>query len=143
MTTSPSCPISYGQPIPGKRPWPGANPWAKEIKDLIDQIPRATDLRSAILALNRMNNIVMMLNRGAPMVNNIKIPREPDVSLPGQDYRIKYDKLNWFEEHREYETQKLYNPDAKEQYIEIKTLKFVEFYNGNTTNRLNYYSKVA
>jgi hypothetical protein len=140
--SAPSCPISYGQPIPGARVFHKGDPWKRPgiLQDLISQIPRATDLRSAIHALNMMNNIIQMVNRGAPQVNNIRIPREPDQIMKGEDLNPHYQPLDWQETGRDYEHSKVYNPEDKTQYIEVKTLKLVYFYNPNTNYRLTYYS---
>jgi hypothetical protein len=145
MTDAPSCPISYGQPIPGARVFLKGTPWRRprDVQDQIDSIPRATDLRSAIFALNRMKSLVSLLTRGEPVVNNTRIPKEPDVTLKGEDHNPNYGKLDWVEEIREFETQKIHNPDDEEQYIEVKVLKTVRFFNPNTDYRLTYYSKVA
>jgi hypothetical protein len=139
---APTCPISSGQPIPGKEVFHRGEPWRRprDIQDAIDQIPTAHDLRSAILALNRMNSIISMINRGEPMINNTRIPKEPDIKEKGEDHNPHYDPRDWVESGREYVQQEVVNPDDESQTIKIKTLKYVDFYNPNTDYRLTYYS---
>lgn len=121
--TAPVCPTSFGQ-IPYGRQW---------LRDTVQTIPRATDLSSAIRALNVINNIVMQLTRGEPQINNIHNPSAgPDVRLKGDDPNPHYEKADWLEEGRNYQKQKLINPDNQDQFIELKILMNVGFYNRNT-----------
>lgn len=145
MTDAPSCPTSFGQPIPGKQVFRKGEPWSRPgtLQDLIHSIPQAHDLRSAIHALNIINSVIQVINRGTPVVNNIHVPGEPDTKIKGEDLNPKYEPVDWVEERREYTDSKIYNPDDESQFIEIKVLKMVYFYNANTDYRLNYYSKVA
>jgi hypothetical protein len=150
MTDAPACPLNLGQPIPGKRvfhrgdPWHRDNPWSRpeHLQDMVNSIPRATNLSSAIRALHIMNQIIQMVNRGEPVVNNTRVPGEPDVKEKGNDYNPHYQPFDWVQEGREFTPQKLYNPDNQEQYVEIKTVTVAFFFNGNTDYRLNYYSRI-
>jgi len=140
--TAPSCPVSYGQPIPGARVFRRGEPWRRpgDLQDLINSIPKATDLRSALIALNIMNSLIQRINRGEPVVNNIRPDQQPDIKEKGEDNNPNYQKADWILESREYETQKLRNPDDQEQYLEIKVLKRVHFYNVNTSYALTYFN---
>lgn len=144
MTDAPACPISFGQPIPGRRVFQRGDPWSRpgDLQDLVNQIPRAHDLRSAISALNRINNIVMLISRGEPVVNNVRVQGDPSVILKGNDYNPYYQPNDWVEERRVYHKQKMYNPEDEEQFIEVSVLSAVYFYNPNTSYGLNYYQKV-
>jgi hypothetical protein len=142
---APVCPTSFGQPVPGSRVFNRGAPWSRPgiLQDLINTIPPAHDLRSAIHALNIMNSIIQQINHGEPVVNNTHVPGEPDTKLKGEDHNPNYLPVDWVEERREYITNVLHNPDNDEDYIEVKTLKTVYFYNPNTDYRLTYFSKVA
>lgn len=141
MTDAPSCPISYGQPVPGARVFLKGEPWTR-VREKVSAIPLATDLKSALAALRAINSAIMAINRGAPAVNNTHVPGEPDVTIPGEDHNPNYPYIDWALEGREYVKQRLYNPDDETQYIEIKTLKTVYFFNENTDHRLTYYSNL-
>jgi hypothetical protein len=134
-----SCPISYGGVTPGKRVLHG-DPWSRpgHLQDLVNKIPRAHDLPSAINALNIMNNIITMINRAEPVVNNTHVPGQPSVILKGETIGEQFGPADWVYEGREYLKQKLINPDNNDQYIEINCLKVVYFFNENTSYRLNY-----
>jgi hypothetical protein len=140
--TAPSCPISNGQPIPGAQVFHKGTPWTRPgtLQDLINSIPQAHDLKSAIAALHRINSVIQQINHGQPVVNNTHQPSEPDTIVKGEDLNPHYLHADWIQESREYNTQRVYNPDNEAQYIEIKTLKTVHFYNQNTDYRLNYSS---
>jgi len=142
---APSCAISFGQPIPGARVFQRGDPWSRPgaLHDAINRIPRAHDLASAINALNIMNNIIMEINRGEPMVNNTYPDGKPSVILKGDDNNPHYQPIDWVLEGREYNVQHLKNPDNEDQSIEISTLRVVYFYNANTDYRLNYYGEGA
>jgi hypothetical protein len=129
-SVAPSCPITQGSPDPGARVW-------ARVQDLINSIPRATDLPSAIRALNIINNIITQINRGEPVVNNTVL-LGTNLTVKGEDNDPKYQRLDWIQEGRTYRTQKLFNPDDQLQYIEIKTLSSVTFFNGNTDYHLVY-----
>lgn len=139
---APSCPTSFGQPIPGQRTFLRGDPWSRPgvLKDMVNRIPRAHDLPSAINALNIMNNIMTMINRAEPQVNNIHPMGGGGVILKGENYEPDYwrNKQDWMQEGRDFKEQKLINPNNENQFIEIKTLKTVYFYNANTDYRLNY-----
>jgi hypothetical protein len=140
MTDAPSCPIAYGQPIPGARVFQRGDPWSRpgHLQDLVNKIPRAHDLASAIRALNIMNSIITMINRAEPVVNNIHPPGGGGVILKGEKFGQDYGPADWVLEGRDYITQKAINPADNDQHIEIKCLKTVYFYNQNTDYRLNY-----
>jgi hypothetical protein len=104
----------------------------------VNKIPRAHDLPSVIRALNIMNNIITMINRAEPVVNNIHPPGGGGVILKGETFGQDYGPADWVLEGRDYITQKAINPDDNDQYIEIKCLKVVYFFNPNTDYRLNY-----
>jgi len=130
-TVAPNCYISHSQQnnisrYQGREPDPLAN------------VPRATDLRSALRALNEMAKIIRdILNRG-PQVNNIRQSNPPDRTEKGQDNNPHYAAADWIEEQRVYKTQKLRNPLDQNQFIEIKTLSEIVFFNQNTAYRLKY-----
>jgi hypothetical protein len=134
-----SCPISYEQFQTGRQ-W-GKNPYSPlgKLKDQINSIPRAHDLPTVIRALTIMNNIIMLLTRGEPMVNNTVIPGEPSVVLKGEDNNPNYVDADWILEGRTYERQTLVNPEDNDQWIELKILRSISFYNINDGSRLNYY----
>lgn len=132
---SPKCLISVGQPIPGTRLQARGEPWTR---DPIDQIPRATDLRSAIAALNMMARIISGILRAGPQVNNIKQDSPPDEVEKGQNNDPRFGPKDWIQESRVYRTEKLVNPADEQQAIEIKTLSEVIFYNANTAFRMKY-----
>jgi hypothetical protein len=139
MTDAPSCPISIGQIGQASfRQQLAAFPKPALIKDLVNKIPPAHDLPSVITAINHINNIVTLITRGEPQVNNTYVQGQPSVILKGDDFNPHYTKEDWVLEGREYVTQKLKNPDNEDQYIEIKTLKLVVFFNSNDSSRLNY-----
>lgn len=141
---APSCPVAFGQPVPGQRVFHRGDPWSRPglLKDLVNKIPRATDLPSAITALNIMNNIITMLNRSEPVVNNIgQDEGGGGVILKGDEIGQQYGPADWVYEGRDYILQKAINPDDNDQYIEIHCLKAVYFYNFNTNYRLNYYGE--
>jgi hypothetical protein len=141
--TAPSCPVAFGQPIPGARVLHRGDPWSRPgmLQDLVNKIPRAHDLPSVIRALNIMNNIITMINRSEPVVNNIGQGQGGGgVILKGEEFGQKYGPADWVEEGREYVTQRAVNPDDPDQYIEIDCLKVVYFFNPNVSSyRLNYY----
>jgi hypothetical protein len=139
MVQAPICPTSRSE----------LKPLPRTVVDAIRQIPRATDLRSAIIALNRISNVLNILTRAAPQINNIVNPRQPSSSQPsppqpengnqpGTDYNPGYIPANWIEETRNYTTRRLINPDDTSQHIDIKVLTEVVFRNLNTDYRLYY-----
>ena len=127
------CPISSSQPAPGKEPP------LQAYQNKIAQIPWATDLRSAIHALNQMAAIIRDILRTGPHVNNIYQPRQPNQTEQGQDYNPHYINADWIQESRNYKTEKLINPDDPAQFIEIPVLTDVTFVNQNTSFRLDYH----
>lgn len=135
-----SCPISNSQ-FPYGRQWGSGDPRSHlgTLQDLINTIPRAHDLPSAIQAINIMNSIISRLTRGEPQVNNTYVPGTPSVILKGQDNNPHYGPADWMEESRHYRKQKLFNPDDPTQFIVINVLNSVMFYNPNTNYRLQYY----
>jgi len=135
LNYAPSCPISHGQPVPGSRQDPRGVPWQR---DLIGQIPWATDLRSAMRALNAMAHIITGILNTGPHVNNTHVPKEPDIVEKGQNNDPKYANKDWIQESRVYKKLALVNPDDENQSIEIHVLSEVTFYNQNTTYRLTY-----
>jgi hypothetical protein len=145
MSDAPSCPTSFGQPVPGARVFLKGEPWSRPgtLHDLVNKIPRAHDLPSAIHALNQIKNIITMINRGEPVVNNTRFPKEPDVSLKGEDFKPNYGPSDWTQGPKDFVKQKLINPDDDSQYIELDTVKEVGFYNANSDTGLQYSSKVA
>jgi hypothetical protein len=135
---APSCPISYSQIGSTFREQLAAYPKPGVIKDLVNKIPRAHDLPSVITALNAINNIVTLVTRSAPQVNNTFVQGSPSIVLKGEDFNPHYAREDWVQESREYATQKLKNPDDEEQFIEIKTVKVNIFFNTNDSSRLFY-----
>ena len=137
---APSCPISVGQIGQASfRKQLAAFPKPALVKDLVNKIPPAYDLPSVITAINHINNIVTIITRGEPQVNNTHVPGLPSVILKGDDHDPGYVKgENWVLEGRDYEEQKLVNPDDEDQFIKIKILKQVTFFNANDSSRLNY-----
>lgn len=134
-----SCPISIGQIGQASfRQQLAAYPKPALVKDLVNKIPPAHDLPSVITAINHINNIITTITHGEPQVNNTYVQGQPSVILKGDDHNPHYVQDDWVLEGREYNTQKLKNPDDEEQYIEIKTLKTVFFFNVNDSSRLNY-----
>lgn len=141
---APVCPISYSE-YPAVRALVrggAATSRPGTLHDQINSIPRAHDLLSAIRALNIMNNIITQITRGEPQVNNVFLLAKPSVILKGDDHKPDYYPLDWIEEDREYRKQKLVNPDDDTQFVEIRTLKTVTFYNANTDYRLTYQTKM-
>lgn len=139
---APTCPISFGQFQVGRQ-WGKQDPRSSvgDLQDLIHQIPQAHDLPSVIRALNVMSHVVTLITRGAPMVNNVYPTGEPSVILKGHNDKPDYwdSQRNWVEEGRNYKQQKIENPDDPSQFIEIKTLSMISFFNEITSYRLNYY----
>ena len=129
---APFCPISKSELTPEQISLLLKN------QDLISQIPRATDLRSAIQALNMMARIIRGILKTGPQVNNTHLPREPDKVETGQNNDPKYKNADWIQEERVYRQQKLINPDDEGQFIDIKVLATVVFYNQNTDFQLIY-----
>jgi hypothetical protein len=140
MTTeiAPSCPISYSE-YPSNRT-NGINPRSPigHLQDQINRIPRAHDLPSAIHALNVMSHIILQLTRGEPQINNVYPQGAGGVIMKGQEFGQQYDPADWLYEGREYNKQRLVNPDDETQYIEIKVLKTVTFFTYVTDYRLFY-----
>lgn len=138
---APVCPISRSEPTsllvrggaPASRPG--------KLHDQINSIPRAYDLLSAIRALNIINNIITQITRGEPQVNNVFPLGGGGGILKGDDNNPGYQPIDWILEGRQYRTQKLYNPDDEEQFVKIKVLASVTFYNANTDYRLIYESQ--
>lgn len=137
---APSCPVSFGQFETG-RVWAKGDPRARagNLQDLIHSIPQAHDLPSVIRALNVMSHVITQIMRSGPAVNNVYPTGEPSVILKGEDFNPHYQDRDWIEEGRQYKQQYIVNPDDQNQYIEIKTLSMVSFFNENTSYRLNYY----
>jgi len=135
---APFCPVSYGSPIPGARVLLKGDPWHRP-KTILELPPRATDLRSAINALNIMSHMVSDIMRTST-VNNNKTSTSTSISETdnGQDYNPNYDHTDWLEESRVYATRSIINPDDPGQSIEVKVLTSVTFYNANTAYRLRY-----
>jgi hypothetical protein len=133
---APACPTSFGQ-LPYGRQWQ-ALVLDHHTNDLINTIPRAYDLPSAIRALNIINNVVMQITNNAPQINNTYPPGLPSIRLKGDDPNPHWEKADWIEESRVYQTQKLINPDDKDQSIELKILQHVGFYNINIDFRIFY-----
>ena len=132
------CPISFGQSK-------GEQNRLQHVRSMINSVPRATDLQSAIIALNMISNILHNLLRVPPVVNNVHLPdmapasQQPGNVLNGTDYNPHYTKANWIEETRVYKPQKLYNYDDQSQFIDIKILSRVIFTNLNTNFNFDYH----
>jgi hypothetical protein len=140
MTDAPSCPISIGQIGQASfRAQLAAYPKPAQIKNLVNQIPRAHDLPTVITAINRINNIVTIITRGEPQVNNTYVQGKPSVILKGQDFNPRYQQADWVLEGRQYEQRKIKNPEDEDQFIEIRILKTVNFTNINESSSLTYY----
>jgi hypothetical protein len=117
--TALTCPTSSNQP----RGLASQFGLAKQVA----AIPRATDLKSAITALNMIENIVQQITYTQPVVNNIG--QEPDYSslYPTGPFQL-FEASNWHEKDRDYSTpQKVYNTDDLEQFVQMKTIGFVLF----------------
>lgn len=130
-SVAPNCYISKSQQTPFPR-------GMQREEDPLANIPRANDLRSALHALNQMAKIIADILHRGPQVNNIRQSNPPDEKEKGQDYNPHYSAADWVHEHRVYKTQKLRNPEDQQQYIEIKTLQEIWFFNQNTAYRLKY-----
>jgi len=141
-SVAPVCPVSYsGYPsiralVRGGDSSGAARPGT--LHDQINSIPRAHDLLSAIRALNIMNNIITQITIGEPQINNVYPLGGGGVILKGDDNNPGYFPADWIQEERHYRSQKLYNPDDEEQFVEIKILTSVTFFNPNTDYRLIY-----
>jgi hypothetical protein len=133
---APACPTSSSQ-LPYGRQWQ-ALVLDHHTNDLIHSIPRATDLPSAIRALNIINNVVMQITHNAPQINNTYVEGMPSVRLKGDDPDPHFQKADWIEESRVYQTQKLINHDDPDQFIELKILQHVGFGNINTGFKIFY-----
>src|SRR5262245_22878542 len=96
----------------------------ERLRDAVNKIPIAHDLPSAINALNIMSNIITMINRSEPQVNNLWPQGEGGggVIIKGQEFGEKYGPSDYVQEGREFIQQKAINPDDNDQYIEIPCL---------------------
>jgi hypothetical protein len=141
MTTdAPSCPVSFPQATPGAPVFHRGDPRSRagQLHNLINSIPRAHDLRSVIHALNIMNNIITQITRGAPAVNNVHPQDGGSVILNGIDHKPDGTPQDWEYADREYEPQKLINPDDDTQFIQMKILTMVMWQNANSDANLIY-----
>ena len=130
---APTCPISYSQPT---QPTP-------QIKATTAAIPRAHNLITVILAINRMNNVIQNITRGAPQINNTR-----NISGGGENAQTSpvdgrqpfpgYAGGTWQETNRNYNSTKLVNPDTPSQSISIKTIGSITFTESETGNTLVY-----
>lgn len=112
------------------------------LQDLVNKIPRAHDLASAMNALNIMTNIITMINRSEPVVNNIGQGQGGGgVILKGEEIGEKYGPSDYVLESREYIMQKAINPSDNDQYIEIHCLKAVYFHNVEVNEHVNYFGE--
>jgi hypothetical protein len=125
---APACPVSYGQMQTGRQ-------W---FADLVNSIPRAHDLNSAIRALNIINNVVTQITHGAPQVNNVYPSGNGGVTIvPGSNVS-PYPASDWVEQGREYKMVRLENPDNPQQFIPLKVITLVTFVSEATGHQLIY-----
>ena len=93
-SVAPVCPIVRSQPIPGQPPTKRS------------AIPPATDLPSALRAINQLINI-----------NNYLDP----LQVP-----------QWVEQSRTTQTVRIYNPNDKEQWVDVERINSLTFADDNT-----------
>jgi hypothetical protein len=129
MTTAPVCPVSHSEPTSRRFQPPGVD---------ITHLPHVSDLKSVINVLNQMNNVVQHITRGTPQINNVYPTTITGVPAPKEGPNITYGQVRWREIDRQYETQKLVNPDDKDQSIPIKTLARITWQDDASENRLVY-----
>lgn len=112
MTTAPTCPTGFNQ-------LRGTGPNLFGLAQQIAAIPRATDLKSAITALNLMETIIQQITNFPPLINNIGVqPEYP----PDSSFNITSD---WGEHSRDMAQSVIRNPEDLEQYVELKTVASV------------------
>lgn len=126
MSNAPNCPISRSQPK------------IKSQANGIDvaHIPPATDLRSAISALNSLNNALRHLTRTPPQVNNIYPATTTGIPSP----LPQYGQYRWTEESRNYREQRVVNPDNPAMFVTISTLVNVNWVESTTGHSIEYKS---
>jgi hypothetical protein len=139
MTDAPSCPVSFPQATPGAPVFRRGDPFVRPgiLHDLINSIPRAHDLPSVINALNIMNNVITHIARGSPAINNVYPQGGASVTLKGTDDKPPGPQ-DWEYADRDYQGQKLYNPDNEKQYVQMKIITSVMWQNYNSDAALIY-----
>jgi hypothetical protein len=131
MSNAPYCPISYSEPGPTRRAGqPG--------QTVIPTIPPAHDLRSVITAINQMNTVVQHITRMPTQINNVYPPTEEGVPAPTLPPTPQYAQMSWQEGGRNYNSQKVVNPDDKSQKVEIKTISSIGWFDSATGHTLRY-----
>lgn len=132
MSNAPYCPTSYSQPTTDRRrlQQPGQTD--------IPTIPPAHDLRSVITAINQMNNVFQHITRMPTQINNVYPPTIAGIPAPPKGPTPTYARLTWQEGGRNYNKQKVVNPEDKTQFIEINTISSVGWYETATGHTLRY-----
>jgi hypothetical protein len=93
---APVCPVSKSQAIVGS---PGP---------LLPMPPRAVDLPSAINAINQLSQIIIQLINPSTTINNtLRVPRLTS---------------DWTETGRVTQTERVFNPDDKSQWVDVERI---------------------
>jgi hypothetical protein len=120
-SAAPVCPISRSQVAPGM---PGAH---------VPQIPKATDLPSAIAAINQLNIILQTIGVGPPTINNIRQPSPPPSggSSPTSDGGSSSTKdpfrQNWVQVSRSKTLVRILNPNDRTQWVDVERIERVRW----------------
>lgn len=125
---APVCPVSYSQ----------AKPFPKTIVDLARNIPRATDLQSALAALRALMDLLNKLAHQPPHVNNTVNPRLVNVVMLGEDQVKPLVESPWEESRRVYAQTKVTNPDDTSQFVRVSTITGVGWRNDVTGGNITY-----
>lgn len=135
MTTiAPSCPINHSQPTSRPRQPPPAD---------VTHIPKANDLRSAINSLNLLGQALRNITRTPPQINNVYPTTVIGVPDPtGQGATPVYRQVSWQETSRNYSTQKVINPDDKDEVIEIKIISDIAWTDSTSGHSIRYQGQV-
>jgi hypothetical protein len=107
--TAPVCPVSRSE-------WPAVSYPAQQV------IVPAVDLPSAIAALQQINQIMQQL-KALPGDNNMGGKPSPDTNPGGGGGT----RPGWEVEEIVYETQRIYNPDNKDVFVELKRMTKLKY----------------
>jgi hypothetical protein len=119
LIAAPVCPISRSQAAPGM---PGTH---------APQVPKATDLPSAIAAINQLNTILQTIGIGPPTINNIYppgvIPPPSGGSSPtshggGSSGGTVFKAQDWTEVSRAKTTVQVSNPKDDTQWVRLECI---------------------
>jgi hypothetical protein len=109
--TAPVCPVSRSE-------WPAVSYPAQQV------IVPAVDLASAIAALQQINQVMQQL-KALPPSNNIMIKPSPDTNPGGGGGHGT--RPAWEVEEIVYETQRIYNPDNQDVFVELKRMTKLKY----------------